>query len=221
MANSGVGSIVEVRKKFHLTHELILTSYHEAGHAIYGLLKGMKIESVSVWENRKTKRIDGFTHYSSPDITKFNDPELFNYWLYAEICCFYAGLASEKYHFKYTSGSDKLPMFIKDGSSNDILSAAALINQYNLAPPGRKRYFYKKKLISNTSKELQEHWDAVTLIAHALFKKKRLNFNDLKIVLTKKSINRKFWKKQFEMISYIDDNSQTLDEQEFKIILSL
>ena len=66
MTNNGVGTIANVRKKFHSTHELITTSYHEAGHAVYGLLKCMKIEEVSVFENKKTKRIEGFTYYKSP-----------------------------------------------------------------------------------------------------------------------------------------------------------
>lgn len=67
MANNGVGSLKDIRKKFHFTHELISTAYHESGHTIYGLVKLLKIESVCVFENKKSKRIEGFTHYYSKD----------------------------------------------------------------------------------------------------------------------------------------------------------
>jgi hypothetical protein len=220
MANNGIGSLNDLRKKITLTHESISTSYHEAGHVIYGLIKGWKIEAVTIFELKKTKRINGFTHYSDPpNLPKSRDSEIFEHFIVSEIGLKYAGLVAEKCHFKKMSGSDKFPLFLRDGSSDDTLSAAALIKTYNLAPPGRKRYSYKKKLIRETQVLIEENWDAVTAVAHHLFKKKRLTFEDLRKILTKSGINKKYWKTQFANITYIYENSGGLDEKELKIIL--
>ena len=59
-------SIGEIRKKVTTTYELITTSYHEAGHAIFALLCEMKVSSVCIFEHKMLKRIHGFTQYESP-----------------------------------------------------------------------------------------------------------------------------------------------------------
>lgn len=217
---TGQGTIGEIRKKVTKTHELISTAFHEAGHTVYALLHLMKVESVYVFEDKKSKRICGFTHYNSPGVEQFQDSELINILLINEIKLSYAGLTAEKYHFKCLTGSDKFPMFLKDGSSDDTLSAAALIKKYNLAPAGQKRYNFKQKMIRQTLHEQQLHWDAVTAIAHALFQRKRLSYTDLRELLTKKTKNKKFWKEQFKRMASIYDNIATLDEKSLKSILS-
>lgn len=220
MVNNGAGSIANVRKKFHQTHELISTAHHEAGHAIYGLLHYIEVEYVDVFEDKKTKRIMGLTHYSVSEIDAIENSALALDRLIAEICLLYAGLAAERYHFKLISGSDNIPMFIRDLSVGDTSKASSLINKFQLAPPGAKRSQYKKKLIRKVSRELQQNWDAVTVIAHALFQRKRLDFSDLKELLTKKTKNKDFWKEQFKAIEriYLSDE---VDEQKLKSILSL
>ncbi len=221
MASSNSGSIGNIRKKFHETHELISTAYHEAGHTVYGLLHHIKIESVSVFEVKKSKRIEGFCHYDhSRDIATIEDQDLFNDRLHAEICLSYAGLSAERRHFKMISGSDKFPMFLREGSSNDITEAAALFQKYNLVEAGRKRYNYKQKLIKGVNQELQESWDAVTLVAHGLFKKKKLYYSDLQNLLSRKTEDKQFWKDQFKTINYIY-NTEGLDEKEIKTILAI
>lgn len=192
-------SIGEVRKKATKTYELITTSYHEAGHAIYALLAFMKVDSVCVFEHKILKRIHGFTQYESHDLDK--DHTLFNTLLEQEIGLSYAGLLAERYLFKRLSGSDQMPMFIKKGSSDDLFTIRKLIQKYNPAIPGKKRYAYKQKLARKTLSILVQYWDAIDLIAHALFKHKRLSYQDLREILTKKSKNRKFWKEQFRVIS--------------------
>lgn len=221
MANNSVGSIGDIRKKTHQIHEFISTSYHEAGHTVYGLLRCMKIESVYMFEDKKSKRIEGFTHYNSPELSSIKDSTLFDERLNAEICLSYAGLAAEKHHYKTASGSDKFPLFLREGSSNDTLSASALLQKYDHIASGKKRYEYKKKLIKEVSLDLQDNWDAVTVVAHALFQKKKLYFSDLKSILTRKTKNKEFWKSQLKNISYIYDNASSLDEKELKYMLSL
>ncbi len=211
MANNG--SIHEIRKKVTFTYELISTSYHEAGHALFALLNHRLVESVVVFENKKSKRIDGFTYYHSPDLSDSycqSDPDTLRELLNVEIGIKYAGLTAEKYHFKKLSGSDKFPLYWRDGSSDDTLSAANLIKKYSPVAPGRKRYAYKKKIIKQTLNMLDQHWEAVTLVAHALIQKKKLYYCDLKELLTKKSENKEFWKEQFKDISDLSENLEVL-----------
>jgi len=215
------GSIKNIRKKFHTTHELISTSYHEAGHTVYGLLHHLKINSVWVFEDKKTKRIHGFTQYDPPDLSEIEDVKLFNDRLHAEICLSYAGLVAEKKYFKMISGSDNLPMFLREGSSNDFSEAAELFQKYSLCKPGRDRYNYKQKLIKQVGQELQEHWEDVSIISHKLFKSKRINFLELKSLLIRKSEYKDFWKKQFKELEVMHNDYDELDEKEQKIILSL
>ena len=211
--------ISDVRKKVTHIHELISTSHHEAGHTIYALLHFMTIYSVRVFTGKKSKSIEGFTHYYSPIISEIKDPELLVERLHAEVGLSYAGLVAEKYQYKLHSGSDKFPSFL-DGSSGDLQEASALIKKYNIAPPGDKRYNYKKRMVRQVARELQEHWDAVTAVAHALFQKKRLNFNDLKNILTKKTEHKEFWKERLKVIGNFYEKT-AIDEKEFRSMISL
>jgi hypothetical protein len=221
MTNCGVGSINHFRKKLTNTHEFISTAYHEAGHTVYGLLHFMKVGSVSVFENKKTKRFEGFTHYEVAFHDEMTDRAIVCNIIKNEICISYAGLNAEKYLFKIFSGSDKFPMFLRDGSSDDTLSASELIRKFEIVPPGPKRYAFKQKMIKETLNELKLYWCDVTLVAHTLFQRKKLSYFDLKSLLTKKSQNKKFWKKQFKQIDIIFDNIGDLDEKELKYILGL
>lgn len=217
----GTGSIAEIRKKVTKTHEFISTSYHEAGHTIYALLHLMKVTSVSVFENKKLKRVHGIAYYDYPtEFDEIQDSDLLNTLLRAEVGISYAGLIAEKTLFRSISGSRQTPMFISDGSGEDNKSAREVIKKYNLAPPGPKRTAYKQKLMREVRQELHTHWDAVTAVSHALFKRHRLSFEDLQELLTKKSRNKKFWKEQFKRINYFYDNNKVLDEKDLKSILS-
>jgi hypothetical protein len=217
----GNGSIGEIRKKVTKTHEFISTSYHEAGHTVYALLHMMKVSSVSVFENKKLKRIHGITYYDYPcEFESIQDSILLNYLIRSDIGVSYAGLIAEKSLFRSISGSHQIPMFISDGSTDDNKGAREMMKKYNLAPPGPKRAAYKAKLIREVQHELHTYWDDVTIIAHALFRHRKLMYQDLQELLTKRSRNKKFWKEQFKRISYFYDNSDNLDENNLKIILS-
>lgn len=195
------GSIEEIRKKVTKTYDLISTNYHEAAHAVYALLHFMRVSSVFIYEDKKNKRIYGTTYYDYPgDFDSITDPELLNYLIKSEIGVNYAGLIAEKALFKTLSGSNRIPMFIMDGSSEDNKAAAKIIKQYNLAPPGRKRYLFKQKLCREVLSELCIHWDAVSIVAHGLFRYHKLDYQDLKNLLIKKTRNKKFWKEQFKKL---------------------
>lgn len=211
-------SIGEIRKKVTKTYEQISTSYHEAGHAVFALLHLMKVTSVYIFEHKKYKRIHGYTYNTIPLITSIEDPQVYYKLLENEVAFGYAGLIAEKHLFRLISGSNQIPLFIKNGSSDDIGAATKLITQYNLVPPGQKRYAFKRKVNRKVLRVLKEHWGAVSLIAYELFSHKRLSHQDLYDLLTTKSNNKKFWKRQFETISQIYDNGP-IDENLLRIRL--
>lgn len=217
--NSNSNSLNNIRKRMHKTYSLIFTSYHEAGHVIYSLLHFIRVDSVLLYEyNRKTA---GITHYDPIiNIDYVHDQCLFNYLLNSEICMYYAGLVSEKIHYKNISGSDKFPNDLKSGSEFDTVHVSNLIKKYNLVKPGKKRSLFKKNLIKKISHILQKYWSDVCIIAHSLFEKKKLDFLDLKLNLITKSKNKQFWKLQFKTINKLF-NFKSLDENKIKIILSI
>jgi hypothetical protein len=205
-----------ITQKLSQDYELISTSFHEAGHTICGLLFFARITAVTV--NYTAKSVEGYTHYEIID-THFNDESVIEFLKLAEISISYAGLAAEKIYYKDICGSDKFPMMLRDGSSHDILNAADVIKKFNFAPPGKKRYLFKKKISRNLKILLQEHWDAVRLVAHALYAKKKLSHDDLKDLLTKRSKNKEFWKNRFKEINLIFDSSKTPDLKTTQSIL--
>lgn len=220
MANNGVGSLDQVRKKVTYTHDLISTGYHEAGHAICALLHFWRVSSIQIYPKKEKMRTEGVCFNEMVKAyEKIQDIELLNAQLINEVCFYYAGLISEKYYFKTISGSDKFPLFLREGSFSDTMAATAIIKKHNLAEPGRKRYAFKKKLIKRTLHELQKYWSDITLLAHALFKKKRIGAKQIKKILTTKSNNKEFWKEQFKKINFIFDNCSTIDENEIKSII--
>jgi ATP-dependent Zn protease len=193
--------INKVSKKAFRVYELISTAYHEAGHTLYALLCSMKVNHVYVFEHKIFKRIHGFTQYESHAPEK--DSVDFIPMLEQEIGLSYAGLLAEKHHFKSISGTDQVPMFIKEGSSDDLSAIRKMLQKHNIVPAGKKRYAYKQKVARKTTAILVEHWDAVDVIAHALFKHKRLNYQDLKQLLITKTNNKKFWRDKFKDIESI------------------
>jgi len=189
----------QIQKKLADDYERMITCYHEAGHALAGLLCYFKITDVTI---TRDKKIHGETIYHSMNtIYQITDPALLSYLIRGEIYISYAGLASEKIFYKKSSGSAKFPMVLKDGSSLDIAGASEIITKYNLSPAGKKRYSFKKKMFNETTKYLECHWQSVVLLAHALFKNKTLSFYDLKYILTKRSEHKIFWTRQFKVIT--------------------
>ncbi|HWZ23099.1 MAG TPA: hypothetical protein VNW06_10625 [Cytophagaceae bacterium] len=211
--NKASGNVIKLSKN----HELITTSFHEAGHALCGLLFYMEIPSVVV----KTSKVhvSGYTHYNMINDLNIKDLDIWAYLLFSEIYISYAGLAAEKIFYKDISGSDKFPMVLKDGSSPDILDASKIIKKFNLASPGKKRNALKKKLFNKITRILKDNWDDLKLIAHTLFKCRKLYHNDIKKLLTKKSKNKVYWKQQFKDINYLFNAPQPLDDKDIGYIL--
>lgn len=216
MVDKNKGAVVSTTQKLSQDYELISTCYHEAGHTLIGLLRFMKIPAVTV--NYTAKSVEGFTHYEMCD-QEIDDEKINNYLLMSEIYISYAGLVAEKIHYKDICGADKLPMVLKEGSSPDILSAADIIRRNNVAAPGKKRQLFKQKIYKELAIDLKKHWQEIKLISHALYKRKRLDWEDLEDLLIKKSTNKKFWKERFKEIAILVDSPEELDEKEIRSYL--
>jgi len=202
--------------KMSQNHSYISTCYHEAGHAVCGLLLFMKVADVSVFKNR---RVSGETNYEQMDDDQSEDLKFKNYQTRADIYINYAGLISEKIFYQDVTGSKIFPNVLREGIEDDIKEVARIIKTNNLVAAGRKRYLYKKKMMRDVRNLLEEHWDVVKIVAHELFEKKKLTHNDLKKVICKKTSNKKFWKKQFLYINEFVDKSKVLDNKDLKIII--
>lgn len=217
------GGIAEIRKKVTKVYEFISTSAHESAHSIYALIHLMKVKTVSVYEDKKVKRIHGLTYYEYPcdfdRVEELGMSDLLNTLIRAEIGMSYAGLIAERILFESISGSKQVPMFIKDGSTDDNQAAQELIEKYAMAPPGAKRSAFKRKMMREVKQELEANWSDVMLLAHALFEHHKLSSEDLFQLLTKKSVNKKFWKEHFKKIDVIFDQHIKLNEKMLKSIL--
>jgi hypothetical protein len=199
------GKPVEASLKLAQNYRIISTSYHEASHVICGLLHYIRVEEVYIEEWKRS--VGGATIYHTlyPDEEYDKiDPKIKEYLLMSEIYLKYAGLAGERIYFKDLSGSDNFPFVLKLGSlgkQSDMEEAAQLIKKHNLAEPGQKRYSLKNKMFRKTTNILKEYWPDIKLLAHSLYEKRKLQEEDIRQLLIKKSPNKKFWKKQFNTIT--------------------
>lgn len=176
----------------------------------------MKVPDVSVIKNR---RISGETNYEQMTDEQSQDPAFLDYQIKADLIINYAGLMAEKIFYQDVTGSKSFPNVLKEGIEDDIKTVAKIINVNNLAPAGRKRYLFKKKTMKEVRFLLEQHWDVVKIVAHALFEKKRLTHDELKKLVCRKSSNKKFWKKQFAYINEFVDKCKPLDNKDLKIII--
>jgi len=203
-----------VKKQAH-DYELIAMSWHEAAHTICGLYNFTKIYNVHVMSDKHT---NGNTLYEICDPDNIENKLLAKILLIFEVQTLYAGLVGEKLYYKEICGSDNFPMHLRIGSSNDIQDAARIIHKYNLANPGKARFLFKKQVQNDTKNILTEYWDDIRLVAHVLYKNKELEYDELKYFLTRKSINKEFWRDRFKYIKLIYGGNE-LDEKYLKDII--
>ncbi len=200
--------------------EITACCFHESGHVLYGLLAHMKITSVSI---TYSDVVEGTTYYLRVDEylpTDKIDDSLVLPFAMDEVRMAYAGITAERLFYRDTCGSSKFPLVLKEGSSQDIKAASDTIKKANLAPPGKKRQELKRQVQQELAHTITEHWSDLKLIAHTLYKTKRLSFDDLKALLTKKSSRREYWKKQFREITMLFDETSSLDKAEIVAIMN-
>ena len=212
-------------QKLSLEFEMIFAAQHEAGHTIVGLLNFIKIDPVEIFRTAEG-RGEGFTHYDIVGFTEdkgfiIKDNDVIHFLVKAEVVLNYAGSLAEKNLYRHICGADALPMVLKEGSFSDMDTSTGLIREYNLAPPGQKRYTYKQKLLRQTSQTIEIHWQDITLVAHALYDKHKLSFDDLKNLLTRKSPNKSFWKERFRVLGKIYDSRSHFKDRDLRHIFNL
>jgi len=204
-----LSSLSNIRKKQSYDYELIAQSYHESGHAVCALHNYMKVINVDVMNERSNN--DGKTEYLSIEIEELGEEDIQKAILYFDLQIYYAGLVAEKLYYKDICGSDQFPMHLRIGSSNDLYNASEIIKKSNFAAAGKERFLFKKKVQKEVNDLLIKYWSDVKLVAHYLYKKKKLNFDELKNILTRKSENKDFWKTRFKVMKIIHDTS-TINE---------
>jgi ATP-dependent Zn protease len=211
-----IGSLYSVIKKQSYDYELIAMAYHESGHAVCALHNFMKVYNVNVMT---PKNQEGNTDCILYDDNYTDDEELVKVFLIFELQMTYAGLLAEKMYYKDICGSDKFPMHLKQGSSDDIKSASKLIRRHRPVSPGRSTYLFKNQIQNDVEQLLTEHWDAVKIVAHALYQKKRLSYDELKYLLTRRTERKDFWKDKFKKINFIHNEKREPTLTELKDIM--
>lgn len=197
-------------KKQSFDYELIAMSFHESAHTICALNNYLQVFNVNVMTPKKRGGNTEFYIYGNDEV---KDEELSKILLIFELQAIYAGLIGEKMYYKDICGSSKFPMHLRIGSSYDIAFASKIIRKNNLMPPGKKTFLFKKQIQFDVEQILYEHWDAVKVIAHSLYKKKKLSLDELKFLLTRKTEHKDFWKDRFKKMNLIhnDKNCPTED----------
>jgi|ERR1700722_3634790 len=209
-------SIKDVRNQSY-DYELIAMSYHEAGHAICALSNFLQVIDVSVMTPKTNM---GYTNWYIYDANDVKDEDLRKVLFIAEVQALYAGLLAEKMYYKDICGSDDFPMHLRAGSSEDTTTASSIIRKNNLAKSGRQTHLFKKQMKCDVEEFLQEHWEEVKIVAHALYKKTRLSHDELKYLLTRKTEYRDFWKDKFKKLKIIhNDKTPPLEETVKDIVL--
>ncbi len=211
-----------IKAKLAHLHQKASICHHEAGHTILALIHFMNVELVKI-NYTDFGFVGDMDYFSIFDEKKSlnQDASLLNFNIHSEIIMLYGGLAAEKILFKDNSGSDQFPMVLKNGCEYDIQEIHSLIKKSVNVKPGLERYTFKKQMMKISSRLLRENWEDVKLIAHALFKKNRLNTQELKKILTTKSKNKEYWKSQFKIIHSIFSEPETLDLNFVKITLGI
>jgi len=209
-----------VRNKQAHDYELIAMCYHEAGHAVIGIFNSLKVAEVKIIDDNKD--LEGWTYWDNPidlDSENVEDNNLLNLIVCNELETLVAGITAERIYYKDICGSEKLPRILKAGSSQDISEVSKCIKKYELALSGPPRTVLKNKITDITKKTLLDHWDAVKAVAHELYRKRNLNFEEIKIILTKKTKTNSLWKEKYKLINIIFDDKQR-SHDDIKILLS-
>src|SRR5258708_8552056 len=181
-------------------YNLIACSWHEAGHIICAMLNYCKVYSANVTTIESNKDANTNVYCYDEVVT---DPELKRILLMFELRVMYAGLEAERIYYGEITGSSKFPIHLRKGSWYDIKFAQKTIRKNNLATPGKKTQLLKKQLKFEVEQILKTYWEDVRLIAHSLYRKKRLSFDDFKYILSRKSKNKDFWNNRFKKIQII------------------
>lgn len=177
-------------------YDLIGSCWHEASHAIIATYNYFYVYNIVV---SITSNVD----YYMPSDGIFDDVELKKLVAILQVQLLYAGSVGELLYYKEACGSLTYPKHLMKDWGYDIEHSSAIIRSNDLAIPGKRTFLFKKQVKYEVSKILLDHWDDVRLLSHLLYKKKKLSYQDLKHILTRKSYNKEFWRSRFRGITEI------------------
>jgi hypothetical protein len=205
-------------------YERIATSYHEASHAIVALSELMYVYQVGIIPDLEEKGEVGQANWFIMTNHEYKDPYLQKLIVMSELMAMMAGLVGERIYYKDICGSTKFPMSLKIQSADDMSKVAKLTRDNKIAEPGTAARALKKKIQQDAEVFLTDHWNDIKLIAHSLYKRKMLAFEDLKYILTRHSKNKDYWKEKFKKIKVLwnvdGELNGDLNEDTIKALLS-
>jgi hypothetical protein len=123
-------------------------------------------------------------------------------------------------YYRDICGDATFPMNLRIGSSSDNKAASSIIRKYNLAKPGKNTILLKAEVKNDIEKFLANHWGAVKIVAHALYKKKKLGLQELRYMLSRSPEDKEFWKDTFSKIKIIYNEKNNLSEKAVKSLIS-
>lgn len=190
-------------------YNCIATTWHEASHTIISLINYLYVFSVNTIDEKTDDGNTEFFVYTNDKLDILIQQKIM-IW---EIQAIYAGHIGEKIYYKDICGSTRFPNHLKAGSSSDFLAASKIIRDGKLSKPGKETADLKKKIQIDTENLLNAHWSAVKLVVHSLYKKKRLSFDDLKFLLTRKieQDKRQFWKDKFKELIFLHSDKASVN----------
>ena len=170
-------------------YELIATCYHEAGHVVLGILNLIKTKTVTV---NVSGNIGGstLTLFHVPSRHTTNDVK--NILLASRLYMLFAGTVAESIYYKDICGAE-LPPHLKIGAKFDLMMINKIISKFKLASPGKPRKKLKLVLKNKTNSLLKNHWFEVRSLAHLLYSKRTLIFEDIKKLLINIPGRKAYW----------------------------
>jgi hypothetical protein len=170
-------------------YEIMFTCYHEAAHAVIGLVNNIYISKLFVKKDGSGfadfKRINPGKRFG-----KRKNKNLSFAWIYFN----YAGIEADKFLFYKLTKSKKYPNTFKYQSGEDIICINKEINKYKLTTD-KNNLSFRKRMANITRKMVVDNWDDIVLLSQYLYnsKNKKILYNDIKEILINYSLNNKNW----------------------------
>lgn len=206
---------ISLSKKMSNDYEMIATCYHEASHTIMALFNLIYVDNVSISLNN-----GGDTYYSMCEVDEITIASLKKDLIIAELQVIYAGVIGERIYYESICGVKKLPMFLRSGSYVDTACGSEIIRRYDLSSPGKETYNLKEQIKLKLEKLLHTFWNSIKTLAHSLYKKRYLDFQDLQYLLIR-SKDGFIWREKFKKMKILySDSNDELSNKELKKIFN-
>lgn len=170
-------------------YNLIVTCYHEAGHIVAALRNFILPLECQVM---KGNQIDANTTLKYFIIPKNSDAKLYRQLLMSRLHTYAAGIVAEEIFFNLIVGKS-LPRNLRHGWHKDRIEFLSALKKTEKNPATRTRM--REKIFKQTRQVLEKDWHIVIALAHALYDKKFLSFEDIcRVVIRSDRPSAKYWR---------------------------